>query len=137
MFRVHLGVHTLHSSLPLQTYGGFVAFALGISLIAIVVSIARIRRELGLIKKKPDQTNEEDSVDKIKTFRTASYNQSMSYSSSSLAAPPSSKQEEGHQMSICAAKAIKELSEVDHSINLLFCLSSLRSAAVLASRYCS
>ena len=97
------------------TYGGFVAFALGISLIAIVVSIARIRRELGLIKKKPDQTNEEDSVDKIKTFRTASYNKSMSYSSSSLAAPPSSKQEEGHQMSICAAKAIKELSEVNES----------------------
>ena len=115
MFLVHLGVHKLHSSLPLQTYGGFVAFALGISLIAIVVSIARIRRELGLIKKKPDQTSDEDSVDKIKTFRTASYNQSMSYSSSSIAAPKSSEQEEGHQMSICAAKAIKELAQANES----------------------
>lgn len=54
------------------TYGGFVAFALGISLIAIVVSIARIRRELGLVKKKPDQSNNEDFDNQIKTFHTAS-----------------------------------------------------------------
>ncbi len=64
------------------TYGGFVAFALGISLIAIVVSIARIRHELGLIKKKPDQTNNEDFDNQVKTFRTASssaFKDSMSY----------------------------------------------------------
>lgn len=63
------------------TYGGFVAFALGISLIAIVVSIVRIRHELGLIKKKPDSS---DFDAKVKTLRTASYTKSMSCSAKEL-----------------------------------------------------
>lgn len=78
------------------TYGGFVAFALGISLIAIVVSITRIRHELGLIKKKPDQNNNKDFDNQIKSFRTASFNKSTSSG---------------------AFESAKELSEVNESGN--------------------
>lgn len=41
------------------TYGGICAFALGMSLIAIVVSVVRIKQELALVKEKSDETKEQ------------------------------------------------------------------------------